>query len=170
MKTLRTYSTYLVFIAALAVGFLGQPRAAHADYTNALKGVAQVKALFDVSAGDAFRLNLVFKAVQDVYQDETVNGLATAPEAAVVFHGPAVKLLSTDSKHYKTQNQEEVKKFQDMLRQMSADGVKVEVCQYALEVLKVDPKTIIPEVHQVGNGFVSIAGYQAQGYSVIVIP
>ena len=38
------------------------------------------------------------------------------------------------------------------------------------EKLKVDPKTIIPEVSQVGNGFVSIVGYQAQGYEVVVIP
>jgi len=170
MKILKTFSTCLFLIAVLAVASLGQPRAANADYTNALKGVSQVKAVFDVSASSAFRLNLVFKAVEDVYKDETVNALAKAPEAAVVFHGPAVKLLSTDAKHYKQQNQDEVKKFQDMLRQMSADGVKVEVCQYALEVLKVDPKTVIPEIHQVGNGFVSIVGYETQGYSVVVIP
>ena len=63
-----------------------------------------------------------------------------------------------------------MKKFQDTLRKMQSEGVKVEVCQYALKVLKVDPKTIIPEVSQVGNGFVSIVGYQAQGYEVVVIP
>ena len=170
MKLRKALSISLVAITALTVGFLSQVRVAQADYSDAFKGVSQVKALFDVSAGSAFRLNLVFWAVRDVYKDKTVNGLAKAPEVAVVFHGPVVKLLSTDKKHYKQQNQEEVKKFQDTLRQMKADGVKVEVCQYALKVLKVDPKTVIPEINQVGNGFVSIAGYQAQGYDVIVIP
>ena len=29
---------------------------------------------------------------------------------------------------------------------------------------------ILPEVDRVGNGFVSVAGYQAQGYSVVKIP
>jgi intracellular sulfur oxidation DsrE/DsrF family protein len=53
---------------------------------------------------------------------------------------------------------------------MKSQGVNVEVCQYALKVLKVDPKTIIPEVSQVGNGFISIVGYQAQGYKAVVIP
>jgi intracellular sulfur oxidation DsrE/DsrF family protein len=143
---------------------------ASADYKNALNGVSQVKALFDVSQGSAFKLNLVFWAVQDVYNDSTVKGLSKPPQAAVVFHGPAVKLLSMDKKHYKQQNQEEVKKFQDTLRKIKSEGVKVEVCQYALKVLKVDPKTIIPEVSQVGNGLVSIVGYQAQGYEVVVIP
>ena len=64
----------------------------------------------------------------------------------------------------------EVVKFQDTLRQMKKDGVKLEVCLYAAKVLGVDKKTIIPEVDQVGNGFVSIAGYQMQGYGVVRIP
>jgi intracellular sulfur oxidation DsrE/DsrF family protein len=160
----------LAVITIAAVGLAAQARMASADYKNALSGVSQVKAIFDVSQGSAFMLNLVFWAVQDVYNDSTVKGLSKPPQAAVVFHGQAVKLLSTDKKHYMQQNQEEVKKFQETLRKMKSEGVKIEVCQYALKVLEVDPKTIIPEVSQVGNGFVSIVGYQAQGYEVVVIP
>lgn len=170
MQFQKTFRLYLAVITVAAAGIAGQVQMASADYKNALNGVSQVKALFDVSQGSAFKLNLVFWAVQDVYNDSTVKGLSKPPQAAVVFHGPAVKLLSTDKNHYKQQNQEEVKKFQDTLRKMQSEGVKVEVCQYALKVLKVDPKTIIPEVSQVGNGFVSIVGYQAQGYEVVVIP
>lgn len=160
----------LAVITIAAVGLAAQARMASADYKNALSGVSQVKAIFDVSQGSAFMLNVVFWAVQDVSNDSTVKGLSKPPQAAVVFHGQAVKLLSTDKKHYMQQNQEEVKKFQETLRKMKSEGVKIEVCQYALKVLEVDPKTIIPEVSQVGNGFVSIVGYQAQGYEVVVIP
>jgi intracellular sulfur oxidation DsrE/DsrF family protein len=170
MQLRKTFRLCLAVITVATVGLAGQVQMAAADYKNALNGVSQVKALFDVSQGSAFKLNLVFWAVQDVYNDSTVKSLSKPPQAAVVFHGPAVRLLSTDKKHYKQQNQEEVKKFQDTLRKMKSEGVKVEVCQYALKVLKVDPKTVIPEVSQVGNGFVSIVGYQAQGYEVVVIP
>ncbi len=52
---------------------------------------------------------------------------------------------------------------------MKNDGVKLEVCLYALKVLGVDPKTILPEVDKVGNGFISVVGYQAKGYSVVTI-
>ena len=38
-----------------------------------------------------------------------------------------------------------------------------------LKVMGVDPATVLPEVDIVGNGFISIAGYQAQGYSAIKI-
>ena len=39
----------------------------------------------------------------------------------------------------------------------------------AVKVMGVDPETILPEVDRVGNGFISIVGYQAQGYSVVTI-
>ena len=170
MQFRKIFRRSLAVIAVVAIMLPGQARIAEADYKTALSGVSEVKAIFDVSQGSAFMLNLMFWAVQDVYQDTTVKGLSKPPQAAVVFHGPAVRLLSTDKKHYEQQNQEEVKKFQDTLRKMEAEGVKIEVCQYALKVLKIDPKTVIPEVSQVGNGFVSIVGYQAQGYEVVVIP
>jgi len=170
MNFQKAFRLFLAGMTVAAIGLAAQARMASADYKNALSGVSQVKAIFDVSQGSAFKLNLVFWAVQDVYNDSTVKGLSKPPQAAVVFHGPAVKLLSTDKNHYKQQNQEEVKKFQETLRKMKSEGVRVEVCQYALKVLKVDPKTIISEVSQVGNGFVSIVGYQAQGYEVVVIP
>jgi hypothetical protein len=41
------------------------------------------------------------------------------------------------------------------------------VCRYALKVLGIDPAAILPEVDQVGNGFISVVGYHAQGYSAV---
>jgi intracellular sulfur oxidation DsrE/DsrF family protein len=149
-------------------GLLASP--AVADYSNALKNVNQVKAIFDVSQKSAKISNLVFWAVRNTYEDTTVSSLAKSPEIAVVFHGPAIKLLSTDRSQYKPEDVAEVDKFHTTLRQMKADGVKLEVCQYALQVLKVDPATVIPEIDQVPNGFVSIVGYQAQGYDLVRIP
>jgi intracellular sulfur oxidation DsrE/DsrF family protein len=89
---------------------------------------------------------------------------------AIVFHGPAVKLISTDRSNFKKEDLEEIDKFQMMIRQMKKDGVKFEVCLYAAKVMKVDPATILPEIDRVGNGFISVVGYQAQGYSVVTVP
>jgi intracellular sulfur oxidation DsrE/DsrF family protein len=170
MQLQRTLFMSLLAVAVVAAAHVGQSKVANADYKQALNGVSQVKAVFDVSQASANTSNLIFWAVRNVYQDSDVKGLAKPPKAAVVFHGPAVRLLSTDKKHYKRQNQSEVAKFHTLLRQMKADGVKLEVCKYALKVLKVDPKSVIPEIDRVGNGFVSIVGYQAQGYHVVRIP
>ena len=91
-------------------------------------------------------------------------------EIAVVFHGPAVKLISSDRKFFDEAQWPEVQKFQQTLREMKKEGVRLEVCQYAAKVLGVERETIIPEVDQVGNGFVSVIGYQMQGYAVVRIP
>ena len=139
-------------------------------YDNALKDVKGVKMLFNVSPGNPTFANVVFWAVRNAYQDEAVSTLPENPEVAIVFHGPVVKLLSSDRSGFDTKDYGEIDKFQDTLRQMKKEGVKLEVCLYAAKVLGVDPATIMPEIDQVGNGFISVAGYQAQGYTVITIP
>jgi intracellular sulfur oxidation DsrE/DsrF family protein len=171
MSKKQNFLTHLATALICALGLLNfQASNATTDYANALKDVGQIKAIFDVSQKSAKISNLVFWAVQNTYQDGTVSGLAKSPEVAVVFHGPVVKLLSTDRSQYKPEDVAEVDKFHATLRQMKADGVKLEVCQYALKVLKVDPTTVIAEIDQVPNGFVSILGYQAQGYDLVRIP
>jgi intracellular sulfur oxidation DsrE/DsrF family protein len=81
-----------------------------------------------------------------------------------------VKLLSTDRAPFNDAEWAEVENFQDTLRQMKKDGVKLEICLYAAKVMGVDKDTIIPEIDRVGNGFVSVIGYQMQGYAVVRIP
>jgi uncharacterized protein len=140
------------------------------DYDNALKDVEGVKVLFNVSSGDPAFANIVFWAVRNVYQDKAVSTLPKKPEVAIVFHGPVVKLLSSDRSGFDKKDNIEIDTFQATLQQMKKEGVKLEVCLYAAKVLGIDPATIMPEIDQVGNGFISVAGYQAQGYTVVTIP
>lgn len=139
------------------------------DEYVALKGVKGIKTVFDVSLGSPQVANLVFWAVRNVYNDKSTRSLSESPQVAVVFHGPAVKMISTDRSGFKSSDNEALDQFAKTIREMKNDGVRFEVCDYALKVLAVDPATILPEVVHVGNGFISIAGYQAQGYSAITI-
>jgi len=141
-----------------------------AGYDNALRGVQSFKAIYEVSQGDPKVANAVFWAVRNSYQVPEVEKLKGDPEIAVVFHGPAVKLISSDRKFFDEAQWPEVQKFQQTLREMKKEGVRLEVCQYAAKVLGVDRETILPEVDQVGNGFVSVIGYQMQGYAVVRLP
>ena len=158
----------LLFAAAL-VALVTTPALA-AGYDNALKGVNSYNAIFEVTQASPKVANIVFWAVKNAYEVDEVKALAKAPNIAVVFHGPAVKMLSSDKTPFNGAEWAEVEKFQETLRQMKKDGVKLEVCLYAVEVMGVDKATIMPEIDQVGNGFVSVIGYQMQGYSVVRIP
>ena len=166
-KLLRSVAFIIsqVFLFAL----LASPAAA-GEYDNALKDVRGIKAVFDVSQGAPGVSNVIFWAVKNVYENDTVKSLPEKPQVAIVFHGPAVKLISTDRSSFKKEDYGELDKFHGMLRQLKKDGVKLEVCLYAAKVMKVDPATILPEIDHVGNGFISVIGYQAQGYSVIRVP
>jgi len=139
-------------------------------YENALKDVNRYDAVFEVSLGDPKVANLVFWAVKDSYEAGAVKELAGEPRTVIVFHGPAVKLLSSDRSPFNAAEWTEVEKFQATLRQMKQAGVKLEICLYAAKVLGVDKGTIIPEIDQVDNGFVSVIGYQMQDYAVVRIP
>lgn len=158
-----------VVSATALVALLAVPAAA-GEYDNALKGVKGVKAVFDVSQGSPGVSNVIFWAVKNVYEDATVRALPEPAQMAIVFHGPAVKLISTDRRGFKDTDTAELDKFADMIRQLKKDGVKLEVCLYAAKVMGVDPETIMPEIDRVGNGFISVVGYQAQGYSVVRVP
>ncbi len=140
------------------------------EYDNALKDVKGVDMVFNVSSANPAFANIVFWAVRDAYQNEAVSSLPEKPKVAVVFHGKVVKLLSSDRSGFDEKQNAEIDKFQATLRDMAKEGVKLEVCLYAAKVLGVDPATIMPEIAKVGNGFISLAGYQAQGYTVITIP
>lgn len=165
----RSYIISSFFLSVVFVALTAIPVLA-AGYDNALKGVESYNAVFEVTNGSAKVDNLIFWAVKNAYEVAEVKGLKNSPDIAVVFHGPAVKLLSTDKAPFNEAEWAEVESFQETLKQMKKDGVKLEVCLYAVKVMGVDKATILPEIDQVGNGFVSVIGYQMQGYAVVRIP
>ena len=148
-------------------GLLAVP--AISDEYVALKGVKGIKTVFDVSQGSPQVANVVFWAIRNVHDDKSTRSLSQPPQVAVVFHGPAVNIISTSRNGFEDSDNEALDQFANTIREMKNNGVRFEVCDYALKVMGVDPGTILPEVHHVANGFISIAGYQAQGYSTITI-
>lgn len=166
----RNYIKYLSTIAAalLILMLLAAP-ATSGEYA-ALEGVDSLKVVFNVGLESPAMANIVFGAITDVYTNESVRTLPQPPKAAIVFHGPAVKLISTNREGLEASDIKALDTFADTIRKMKKDGVRLEVCDYALKVMGIDPASILPEVDHVGNGFISIAGYQAKGYSVITIP
>jgi uncharacterized protein len=136
----------------------------------ALEGVERLDTVVDYSHGSAQAATVIFPAIREIYQDPEVTSLPEPPQTVIVFHGEAVKLLSTDRQGFAREELAAVDQVTETIRQLHADGVRMEVCMYAVKVLGVDPATLMPEIEQVGNGFISVAGYQKQGYAVVVVP
>ncbi len=162
-------TAYLIIVLAVSPVSLSRPAAA-GEYDHALKGVKGVRAVFDVSQGSPKMANAIFTAVKDVYQDETVQALPEKPKVVVVFRGPAVKLISKERSGLKEEQYKDLEKFHGAIRQLKKDGVTLEVCLFAAKGMGIEPATILPEIDRVGNGFISVLGYQAQGYGAVAIP
>lgn len=139
-------------------------------YENALKGVKDFDVVFDFTHGDPKVANIILTAVDSVDDATEVSSMPNEPKIAVVIHDYAVKLISTERGDYDDAAWAEVQKFQNTLKEMKKQGATLEVCQYALDVFGVDRDSVIPEVDQVPNGFVSVIGYQEQGYALVRIP
>ena len=103
-------------VAALTIT-LTATVAASGEYA-ALAGVKQIKAVFDVSLGSPQKANSVFWAVKNVSENESVRSLSKKPRVAVVFRGPAVKLVSTARQDFKDFDEEWLDKFARTIRQM----------------------------------------------------
>jgi len=170
VKDSRTSRRIIILFIVTACFALTSAHALAAGYDNALRDVNSYDAVFEVTQANPKVANLIFWAVKNSYEASEVKKLSKDPNIAVVFHGPAVKMLSTNKSHFNGAEWAEVEKFQATLRQMKKDGVKMEICLYAAKVMGVDKDTIIPEIDHVGNGFVSVIGYQMQGYGVVRIP
>ena len=153
----------LFFLVTAAAG-----SAVAAEYKS-LAGVNRIRAVFDVSIGSVDRANTVFWAVRNAYDDRAARALPEKPNVVVVFRGPAVQLLTASHNGLSTEEAESRDEFAEMIRKMKAEGVTFEVCMYAVKVSAIDPGAILPEIDRVGNGFISVIGYQQQGYSVVRI-
>ena len=168
LKVCVSKSLSLIFLAILFILIVLPANAV--GYNKALMFVNDYKAVFEFSQGDPKIANLIFWAVKNSYEVDEVKGLSGDKDIVVVFHGPVVKLLSTNKSPFNAAEWAEVEKFHETIRAMKKDGVTFEICLYAVKVLDVDEATIISEIDKVGNGFVSVIGYQMQDYAVVRVP
>jgi intracellular sulfur oxidation DsrE/DsrF family protein len=163
MKSVKSFKSLLVLVCLL---FISAMPALGEGYA-ALTKVKAAKAVFDVRMSNPKSAALILDLIHKTYKDENIVGLKKDPKFVVVFSGPAVKLISTDKSSFTPEEQMAIDKIAETIKGMSADGITLEICVFATTVFNVDPATVLPEIVQVPNGFISLIGYQAKGYSLV---
>jgi intracellular sulfur oxidation DsrE/DsrF family protein len=87
----------------------------------------------------------------------------------VVFIGPSVKLISKNREGFSPEDLKSLDEIANTISAMAKDGINFEMCLVAAKFFNVDPASVSPEIKGVGNGWIPIIGYQAQGYSLVPV-
>lgn len=134
---------------------------------EALEGLKSAKAVFDVRMGNPKGAALHIKLIHQTYK--VLVAEKKNPVFAVVFIGPSVKLISKNREGFTAEDQKILDEIAGTITQMSKDGIRLEICIFAAQVLGVDPTSILPEIKAVANGWVSVIGYQAHRFSLVPV-
>ena len=158
-----------ILLASLTVFFLVLSSFSYAlaEEYDAMKGVHSVNVMFDMRDGNLQSAVIHLNLIHDTYKELVAQ--KKNPVFVVVFMGSSVKLISTDQRGFKAEEQKSLKQIADIISGMSKAGIRVEVCLFAAKVFGVEPALILPEIQRVGNGWISEIGYQTRGYSLVPV-
>lgn len=163
MKRLILVVAALVVLAAAPVHAADKPSDA-----AALKGVTIGKVVWDISMANPETLALFLSVVRETYDDLARQNVK--PEMVLAIHGVPVKFVRANRDDLPLETSPAVDKINDVLDDLAKrPGIRIEVCSIANRLFGVDNASIKPNHHVVGNTWVSLIGYQAQGYAVVPI-
>ncbi len=134
---------------------------------GALDGVDEVKAIYDVRVKDAKRFAFFLDVIGKAYDGLFARGVGA--DVVVAVRGPSIRYLSTETWSYTEEDQRHLAKAASLLEGLRKRGIKIEACSIAAGLFKVDHSSYLPGVIPVENTFVSLIGYQAQGYALVPV-
>ena len=85
----------------------------------------------------------------------------------IVFSGPVVKHLSTNRSGIPGEEHELLENIENLIAAMTKDGIRMEICLFATKLSGIETETILPEIDQVENAWLSLIVYQAKDYSLL---
>jgi intracellular sulfur oxidation DsrE/DsrF family protein len=152
-------------LCILVVGGALSAGAAQFDNARALAGVERAGIYFDVNIGDADLLALRMRLIEQTLDQVRSAGIET--DVVIGIRGGATSFTTRDD-HYVLDDEVAAKQaIHEHLRSFAARGVVIEQCEIAADLKDIPVADFIDEVTFVGNGYVSLIGYQARGYAVV---
>jgi len=136
---------------------------------STLKGLKSIKAVFDFELGNPQSALLHLQVLHQTFKDKNMWIGKKKPDFVVVFIGPSVKLVSKNRGGFSAEDQKVLEEYANTISAMKKDEIQFEICLIAVNVFGVEPSSILPEIKQVGNGWISLIGYESRGYALVPI-
>ncbi|MGY5851738.1 DsrE family protein [Salegentibacter sp. F14] len=158
-------SMFLV-VVSFFLGLMPQEKvqAQAEDTYQAVEDVSSLNTVFDFRIGDSDKAMAHLNLIHEMLEDPHMIIQGEQPEIIIVLIGPSVKLVSTNNMKNAPDGKNEIAK---KISDMTADGIRFEICMTAAHAHGVPANSVLPEIVQVKNGWISLVGYQQKGYSMI---
>lgn len=167
---MKAFLMRFAFILALAPGLvLANSVSTKPLDSRALAGLEQGKILWDITLANPDALIARLNVLEETYEDMVRQGLK--PNMIFTFRGGAAGLIAKDLSHLDIEQASAVGQVQYKLTElMKRPGVHMEACQIATRRFNITQQDqLLPGISLVGNTFLSIMGYENQGYTTIRI-
>lgn len=167
MRTNRTKMAGLCLLVAGLLAFGSSP--AGADSYEVLRGLEGLEVAYDFRLDHPAKAALFLELIHRTYKDQSLAEMPESPRFVIVFNGAAVKLIAEGEAGFSEADQVHLRRIADRIAAMAEDGIRMEGCLVAADIFKVDPDLFLSEIEKTPNAWISIAGYEAQGFSVIPV-
>lgn len=132
----------------------------------ALQGVKEGKGVFLIDFSDAKKTAFYLEIIKGTHAGMTRQGVK--PSFVIVYIGPTVRFLTTaPDDELELEQGDALKAIAERVKELDQLGVRQEICAIATRVFKVPNETVLPGLTLVGDGFISLIGWQTQGYKLI---
>ena len=155
----------LLFVSFLAFGSVN---AKQINDSAALNGIKEAKGVFLIDFTEVRTTAFYLKIIEGTHQGFVKQGVK--PDMVLVFIGKTVKYLTTEpDEAFEMEHEESLASIQDSIAKLSELGVRMEVCAVATKVFNVKNETIPESMDIVADGFISLIGWQTQGYKLVPV-
>jgi len=140
-------------------------RAEQAATVQALQGLKEVRIICDMNVGEPKLLLKRMELLDTTYRQLEAAGVKTT--VVVAFRGKASFYITKGDGYVPAKAKDAKRKARSWIERFRKNGFGIEQCAIAAEMLDIELEDFIPEVDIVQNGYVSIIGYQQQGYAYL---
>ena len=132
----------------------------------ALQGMKEGKGVFLIDFSDPKKIAFYLKIIKGTHAGLTRQGVK--PDFVIVYIGPTVRFLSTrPDDELELEHRDALTAIAEQVKELHQLGVRQEICTIATQVYKVPNDTVLPGLTLVGDGFISLIGWQTQGYKLV---
>lgn len=166
-SSINIYIFLLSFSFLFSSGFLSAHANNIINEIKALSGLKEVRAIYDLKVSKPKRFSFFLEVIGKTYDEITEHGLH--PKFVVAVRGPAIRFISNEIWSFSGEDQKYLKEAAALITGLKQRGVRFEACSIAAGLFKIDQKTYLAGVTAVSNTFISLTGYQAQGYGLVPV-